>query len=163
MINLFNKLEQPLNENEYFKNEEQYNQEQRFKRNFGVSVRFSGDLVLFSTYARGYTLFESSIGTRAEIKSFSASSAKRMRKYLRECTTDYTAMFTLTYPHGHGFEGGRAKQDLRNLFKRIKRSNYWTDQSSIFWFMEFQSRGSIHFHCFVNFWIGKAIKHKRLN
>jgi len=99
---------------------------------------------------------KSSLSDRKSISEFSKDSARRMRRYLRECTSEYTTMLTLTYPSGHGYDGVRAKRDLATLVKRIKRNDRnHRDDFSLFWFMEFQGRGSIHFHCFTNRFVDK--------
>jgi hypothetical protein len=99
--------------------------------------------------------------TRSAITSFSPGAGKRMRKYLRSCEVDYTAMVTLTYPGFFSSDGARSKNHLRYFIEKLKR-DFDTRKSlgtinigvkfSVFWFMEFQERGAPHYHMFTT-WI----------
>lgn len=124
--------------------------------NIGMRVRISGDILLLTRYAKGFTVFSSSLGCRGQISTFSPSSASRMRRYLRECVPDYINMVTLTYPCNHGYAVGSAKRDLCTLVKRIKRKYPFGEFDSIFWFLEFQQRGVVHFHLFTTMFIDKS-------
>ena len=116
----------------------------------GIQVCASGHLLIVGTRARVPGAIRPSF-ERKQIEGFSGRSASRMRKYLRETMSEYGVFITLTYPYGHGFDGERAKRDLAAMLKRMRRYTHsdavWHDYSS-FWFLEFQERGSIHFHIF---------------
>jgi len=92
-------------------------------------------------------------GGRGEVKEFSPSSARRLKKYLRECTAEYDVMVTLTYPEGHGKDGPASKRHLRELIRRLRRYSVRRcvdpERWSCFWVMEFQQSGSIHYHLAV--------------
>lgn len=125
-----------------------------------IRLRLSGDLV-YCISARdavnGLTTFESP--ARNPITEFTRSSASRLRRYLRESVAEYTTIITLTYPNGEGYNGVRAKRDLATLLKRVRRMHFEVTglgRASWFWFMEFQNRGSIHFHLFTNQFIPKG-------
>lgn len=111
----------------------------------GYRIRVSGNLVVGYPVSPPVTAFASEY-CRTPIVEFSKSSAARFRRYLRECTATYRTIITLTYPHGHGFDGGRAKRDLRVFLQRCRRKLGDVPGFSMCWFMEFQRRGSIHFH-----------------
>lgn len=93
---------------------------------------------------------------RSAIKAFSIRSGARMRRFLRCCNAQYTIMGTLTYPGKYPHSGRVIKGHLRAFFARCRR--YWeglygsdpATRWSIFWFLEFQSRGAPHFHFFTN-------------
>jgi hypothetical protein len=94
-------------------------------------------------------------GTRSDVTHFSASSGQRMRRYLRECFVDYSAMVTLTYPGIYSANGGIVKEHLRRFLQEVRRQyirdKYDPDLFSAFWFLEFQERGAPHFHIFFTF------------
>lgn len=102
---------------------------------------------------------------RSGINSLSSTSSRRMQRYLRECKSEYCTFITLTYPSGFGYSGGSAKRDLKVFMQRIKRvpggvrgitgKKLEEGSLSLFWFMEFQSRGAIHYHIFSNAWHSK--------
>lgn len=92
--------------------------------------------------------------SRGKIGHFSASSGIRMRRYLRECTSQYKYMVTLTYPSGYERDGKKSKEQLRRFCQELRRfsqreGSYDENRWSIFWFMEFQERGAIHYHLFT--------------
>lgn len=133
------------------------------QRRSEIGVSISGNLVIVKRSFSGLSNFGSGEQTREPIKSFSPSSGRRMQKYLRESVSEYKTFITLTYPHGHGFEGGSAKRNLASFLKRLRR--YCERQDfvgfSALWFMEFQARGSIHFHLLCTHrvewsWIAKS-------
>ena len=95
-------------------------------------------------------------GGRSEIRSFSSSSAGRMRRYLRCCRAEYSVMVTLTY-RDYPRDGRIAKAHLRAFIERCRRFNQHNGKWSLFWFLEFQQRGAPHFHLFTNFRIPKEI------
>lgn len=91
---------------------------------------------------------------REPITGFSASSAQRMRRYLRGCRAEYTHMLTLTYPFTYPSNGKAVKEHLRRMCQELKREHARTgskSEFSAFWFLEFQQRGAPHFHIFTNF------------
>lgn len=112
-------------------------------------IRLSGDLLSISPASDFFTGkgFGEGGTERGCIKSLSQSSSARMGRYLRECISEYKVMVTLTYPSGFGLDGKRAKRDLHVFFKRASRQvSIRKDLFSMFWFMEFQKTGRIHFH-----------------
>jgi hypothetical protein len=90
---------------------------------------------------------------RGCINKFSESSGRRMRRYLRECVPEYVNMVTLTYPYGLGRSGSESKQHLKRFIQELKRYSERDGDSdlfwSVFWFMEFQKNGAIHYHLFT--------------
>ena len=122
-------------------------------RNYiGVAVNLSGHMLTITNRCTApWHVRPSAAIERKQITEFSASSAQRLRKYLRESVAEYSVMLTLTYPYGCGYDGIRAKRDLKVFMQRLRRSAFFTGiDASAFWFAEFQSRGSIHFHIFIN-------------
>lgn len=93
-----------------------------------------------------------SMPNRKEIDSFSPSSASRMRKYLREAIPEYKVFITLTYPLNLGLDGRESKEHLKRFIQELKR--YAADNGcdigrwAVFWFLEFQANGNIHYHLF---------------
>lgn len=85
---------------------------------------------------------------RTDIVQFSASSATRLRRYLRSSVAEYKNLITLTYPYGFGVNGIESKQHLRVFMQWLKRRAA-NDSFSALWFMEFQERGAIHYHIFT--------------
>lgn len=131
----------------------------------GVQVSKSGHIVVVRPRVNVPSGIRPSFSDRKEVTAFSASSATRMRRYLRECLPEYCVMVTLTYPHGLGFDGERAKRDLKVFLQRLRRkadSMHGSPLSySTFWFFEFQERGAVHFHLFTTHffpkeWIAKS-------
>lgn len=121
-------------------------------RFYFAGVKLSGDLL--AVYPKSSYFVSSGFGAggieRGEIKSLSQSSAARMGRYLRECVAEYRVFITLTYPPGFGRDGKTAKRDLHVFFKRCARYvRIKQDQFSMFWFMEFQKTGTIHYHIFT--------------
>lgn len=120
----------------------------------GVQISLSGHLLVIRPRCRVPNSIRVSggIDERGDISEFSPSSAARMRRYLRTSIAEYKTFITLTYPGGHGFSAGSAKRDLSCFLKSLRRYHSITPNDcsySSFWFMEFQSRGSIHFHIFT--------------
>lgn len=115
-----------------------------------IAVVSTGHLVIIK---KRFNVRDPAFGSdinRKAVCCLSESSAARMRRYLRDTMSDYIGMVTLTYPYGHGFDGEKCKRDLSTLCKRMRRySGIDNPLTSIFWFMEFQERGSIHFHLFT--------------
>ena len=131
----------------------------------GVQVRCSGHLLIVVNRTRVPFSCRPSFTERERVVEFSVRSAQRMRRYLRESLADYKIMLTLTYPMGLGEDGARAKRDLCAMLKRMRRyvENVGVDVNrySAFWFLEFQSRGAVHFHLFLTHrfpkeWIAKS-------
>lgn len=119
-----------------------------FPDDWGVRYRLSGDLLIVYDTARGRPELQDGRKRRTAIKGFSKGTANRMGRYLRETTADYKYMHTLTYPSVYPTDGKEVKyhlrrycQELMRISKRLKR-----ERTSIFWFIEFQSRGAPHFH-----------------
>lgn len=114
-----------------------------------LKVALSGDLLILSKC--GFTRIGSGPGNKSAIKQFTSGSRRGLLRYLRECVADYRIMVTLTYPHGHGFDGAQSKEHLRRFMQELKRRGNADEPANVcrwsgFWIMEFQSRGSIHYH-----------------
>jgi hypothetical protein len=95
-----------------------------------------------------------SLADRGSVKMFTESSACRMRRYLRSCDAEYTHFITLTYPDSLGYDGVDCKNNLRRFIQQLKRKAKGAKWSA-FWFLEYQSRGAIHFHIFTTEFFGK--------
>jgi len=59
---------------------------------------------------------------------------------------DYRVIITLTYPHGAGFDGKESKSEFKRFAQELRREYGKEPCWSAFWVMEFQERGSIHYH-----------------
>lgn len=134
---------------------------EQIKNQTGVQYRASGNL--FIATARTKTVPTSYSGNRGDVVRFSAGSGIRMRRYLRECRTDYGHMVTLTYPHEFPSGGRETKEHLRRFLQELQRSDRRRPDRhssepphSAFWFLEFQGRGAPHYHIFVNRPVNKA-------
>lgn len=119
----------------------------------GVQVSSVGHTLIIRPRVRVPSAIRPSFNDRGEVTEFSASSAARMRRYLRGCLPEYSVLITLTYPFGHGYDGARSKRDLKVFLQRLRRnaSRMGGDDLtySAFWFAEFQRRGSLHYHIFT--------------
>jgi len=98
---------------------------------------------------------------RRQIEKFSKSSKRRMQRYIRCSDSTYRALGCLTYPADHQVDGLQASQHLENLWRRWSRLKAKTDDGkqtipSWFWFMEFTSKGQVHFHFASTHFIPKA-------
>jgi len=140
-----------------------YNAEQ-IKNKFGIQYRASGNLLVISSRSKtvpaGYT------GNRGTVVGFSSGSGVRMRRYLRECTSDYGYMVTLTYPGEFPSNGTETKNHLRRFLQELQREALRQRKEtapplSAFWFLEFQGRGAPHYHIFTNHPVNKAWASKR--
>jgi len=145
------------------KNSVGYNAEQ-IKNKCGTQYRASGNLLIIS--ARSKTIPAGYSGCRGSVVGFSGGSGIRMRRYLRECTSDYGYMVTLTYPGEYPSDGITTKNHLRRFLQEIQREalrqrKETTQPISAFWFLEFQGRGAPHYHIFTNHQINKAWASKR--
>lgn len=153
------------------------------KNNTGINYRASGNLFIAKTTSR--TIPSTYLGCRGDIVGFSAGSAIRMRRYLRECRAEYKHMVTLTYPGFFETDGEAVKNHLRRFLQEVQREyirghkptddgmfngvangtgqNYkgYKPAHSAFWFLEFQERGAPHFHIFFNWAPGKEWVSKR--
>lgn len=118
-------------------------------------VTISGDILTISTRGKiekfdGNGVFD--LSGRGEITAFSRSSRYRMCRFLRETETEYRTFITLTYPGEIGKNDDRAsKNDLRTFIQRLRRNVLLRNDGrffSVFWFLEFQDRGAIHYHLF---------------
>lgn len=94
---------------------------------------------------------------RGQIKEFTPTSGSRMRRYLRTCVAEYSVFATLTYPHSFPIDGAESKEHLRRFLQELQRyeqrdpvCGMGAERWSAFWFMEFQERGAIHYHIFLN-------------
>lgn len=117
------------------------------------TILLQGHMLIISDRANATLTSPASLCARGEVKSFSPSSAARMRRYLRSSVADYKTFITLTYPHSFGMDGKECKRHLDRIVQQFKRyselhSKQSKDNHSWFWFLEFQSRGAIHFHIF---------------
>ena len=140
-----------------------------FSGNYRIKV--SGNLIIMRSTEKGWsgTNIRGNLGDRGKITEFTDSSRSRMLKYLRECCPTYTHMVTLTYPGFFPSDGREVKNHLRKFIQELKRYDFRNSISSevsssftagdsgfsVFWFMEFQSRGAPHFHLLVNRFVPK--------
>jgi hypothetical protein len=126
--------------------------------NIGTTYRASGNIFIAVRTSRGCPHVFCHSG-RSSINRFSADSARRMRRYLRECMSEYKEMVTLTYPFSYPSDGATVKNHLRRFLQEVKRE--WTrtgndtKEFSAFWFLEFQQRGAPHFHIFCTWAPGR--------
>lgn len=134
---------------------------EQIKDKSGVQYRVSGNL--FIAVARTKTPPSGYDGHRGHVVRFSAGSGIRMRRYLRECRTEYGYMVTLTYPGEYPSTGTETKEHLRRFLQELQRADARrlnkksSDQiHSAFWFLEFQGRGAPHYHIFTNRPVDKA-------
>jgi hypothetical protein len=98
---------------------------------------------------------------RRQIEKFSKSSKRRMQRYIRCSDSTYRALGCLTYPADYKVDGLQASQHLENLWRRWSRLKAKTGDGqqtipSWFWFMEFTSKGQVHFHFASTHFIPKA-------
>lgn len=129
--------------------------EQEARERSGRLYRAAGNLLIIRKTAK--TIPSRFIGcSRGTVKSFSAGSACRMRRYLRECLPEYKQMVTLTYPGFYPSCGAAVKEHLKRFLQELKRKyrsefniNPSDCRHSSFWFLEFQLRGAPHFHIFT--------------
>ena len=133
---------------------------EQIENNTGVTYRASGNLFIAKQTTR--TVPKAYTGVRGSIVGFSAGSGLRMRRYLRECRSNYTHMVTLTYPYEYPTDGKASKEHLRRFLQELqrewKRDTDWKgvrQLHSSFWFLEFQERGAPHYHIFTNWPISK--------
>lgn len=137
---------------------------EQIKNNTGTQYRASGNLLVISRRTKivpaGYA------GTRGHIAGFSSGSGVRMRRYLRECQSDYSYMVTLTYPYEYPCDGITTKNHLRRFLQELQRDyrrqrKETSPPHSAFWFLEFQQRGAPHYHIFTNAPVDKNWASKR--
>lgn len=128
---------------------------EQIKNKTGVQYRASGNLFIANTLCK--TVPSGYCGTRGDVVRFSPSSGIRMRRYLRECRSEYGYMVTLTYPGEYPSTGIETKEHLRRFLQELQREDARrvtrepSDQPhSAFWFLEFQGRGAPHYHIFTN-------------
>lgn len=127
----------------------------------GLQISKHGHLVVIGTRTRLSSAIRPSFANRGDVREFSRSSAVRLRRYLRGTLAEYRVLITLTYPHNEGMDGGRAKRDLKCFMQRLARyqegklSGHMPCDYGSFWFLEFQQRGSIHFHIFTTHYVPK--------
>jgi len=126
----------------------------------GIDVRLSGHLLYFIPRTRVPTRGRPALHDREHISEFTESSRNRLKRYLRESVSEYKVFITLTYPGERGFNGVTAKRDLKVFLQRLRRYYDKHEQQSwkpysVCWFMEFQNRGSVHFHMFTTFPVQK--------
>ena len=104
---------------------------------------------------------------RSCISGFSPGSCRRLRRRVRNSVSSYRAFATLTYPLSDAPNGRAAKRDFKAFVQRVKRhleverdadgisragdGERW----SLLWFMEWTSRGVVHFHFFTTHRIDK--------
>lgn len=112
-------------------------------------ISVQGHLVVVSKTYRLPT--SSKIAERKQVKEFSASSATRLRRYLRMAVAEYENMLTLTYSYDE--TGQRSKDHLRRFCQELQRYDdrhkRQSVHDSIFWFLEFTKTGRIHYHLFL--------------
>lgn len=126
-----------------------------YEKSCGLSVVVSGHLLVVNPRYHCGVPSITSLRGRGRVGEFSASSACRMRRYLRECLAEYCNMVTLTYPAGLGTDGARAKRDIKAMLQRMRRYVGDSREYGTFWFLEFQERGAVHFHLFTTHFFPK--------
>lgn len=126
------------------------NADRRVKR--ATLLSQSGSLFIVKAVIRGTTTHPN-LSQRNGITCLSASAAVRMRRYLRECRSDYRVFITITYPYSYPCDGRLCKEHLRRFLQELRRDidrrGGDGDRYSSFWFLEFQERGAPHFHIFT--------------
>lgn len=75
-----------------------------------------------------------------------------MRRYLENCTAQYRAMITLTYS-SCPTDGRAVKRHLTAFAWQL--SAYKLQPTSLFWILEFQRRGSPHYHLMSTHYVPK--------
>lgn len=91
---------------------------------------------------------------RKKITAFSDASRRRLVKYTREVPKSrFTGLITLTYPDTPDVQV--SKEDVNQFLEYMRRyANSLT--FSALWIMEFQDRGTVHYHVWTNSWIPKG-------
>lgn len=130
----------------------------------GTLYRVSGSLFICKKTSRTvpHAFVNSS---RDRIHEFTEGASRRMRRYLRECTSEYQHMVTLTYPGFFETDGAKSKEHLRRFLQELKRKidrdNSAAVSYSTFWFLEFQDRGAPHYHLFTTNYFPKEFVSRR--
>lgn len=145
---------------------EESNYVNRYKPCVGRNYYYGGGLFVSTESCKNYHERKSNHDfDRKPITEFSPSSARRMRKYLRECDAEYKHMVTLTYPFCYPSNGIEVKEHLRRFIQELrryaKRNKQFNKSWSVFWFLEFQNRGAPHFHLFTTSRTPKEFVSKR--
>lgn len=86
-------------------------------------------------------------GNKRAIKELSDRSLKRLGFFASNCTQEFYVMLTLTYPENHTNDGRIVKEHLNHFLVALRRKRR---NLKYFWFLEFQSNGSPHFHIFLS-------------
>lgn len=125
-----------------------------------INIQLSGEiLVVTSSNRPGRNRGRFDERERECMVGLSASASKRMARYLRSSLAVYKVFITLTYPYGFPLDGRICKEHLRRFNQEVARflrlRNYLPHEISLFWFLEFQSRGAPHFHIFCTHFIDK--------
>jgi len=85
-------------------------------------------------------------GQRAEIRAYSPKSLRRLKRSIQAVphtiNNNKLKMITLTY-HNDPDSPVEAKRDLDSFFKRLQRRS---PESFFIWKLEYQKRGTIHYH-----------------
>lgn len=84
-------------------------------------------------------------GTRGACKGMSRRSKSAMMRFLNSVLFDQAAFVTLTYRYNQQ-DWKAAYGDLRAWYKRVVAS---AGGFALVWKQELQSRGAVHFHCFL--------------
>ena len=89
-------------------------------------------------------------GNKAQIKTFSKSSQNKLLFTLTNANARWKSMITLTYPKVFPKDGLKAKRHLNTFLVSMKHHlNKSNDTFKYFWWMEFQDRGAMHYHIYV--------------
>ena len=102
--------------------------------------------------------------SRGVVSEFSAASRRRMMTYLAVCRSRYTTMVTLTVPSSIRVTCGlQVKQRLDEMARFMLAAMRVPDgeRPSVFWVLEFQESGQVHFHMLITGWIGKNMLGQR--
>jgi hypothetical protein len=86
-------------------------------------------------------------GKRGSVTNLSRQAMSRMKLHFRNAPESaHKAILTLTYPEVFPTEGAEVKRHLDLMKRWLKRSGVAAGS----WFLEFQSRGAPHFHCYLS-------------
>lgn len=87
---------------------------------------------------------------RGSVKGLSVKSSCRLKRYLKNCDTNYRYMITLTYPKEWPTDISESKEHLRAFMAACRRRADTKELWSACWVLEFQKRGAPHYHILTN-------------
>lgn len=121
-------------------------------------------IVRVKVYAKGYEVERKSqlkykpenVPARGTIKKRSQKSLSRLAFIAATTTVKFASLMTLTYPHGKELTGRMAQQKFGRFLKKARRQ---FGHFSYLWFLEFQKRGTPHYHILTS--VGNTRQYKR--